>query len=141
MYVCKYACACLCMFAHVCVRDCAIKPVQPGALQPALHATSILDLYTQSLTPTGRGYEQISSGTCASRGLVTITDKVECFKASKALGRTVSRTGTTHKNDPPWGCYYEPASGHALVNINADNKANRKATVQYQSVCAGGTNV
>ena len=65
---------------------------RPTARPYTRHPICILDLYTQSLAPTGRGYEQISSGTCASSGLVTITEKAECEKAVKALGRTVTLT-------------------------------------------------
>ena len=73
-------------------------------------------------------------------GLETITEKTECQEALKALGRTVS-VGTTTALTTPWGCYYHPSSGNTYVNTNTENKENRKATKEYQSVCAGETNV
>ena len=114
------------------------------AVQPGLHPTRILDLYTQSLTPTGRGYELITSGTCASRGLLTITATTQCKEALTALGRSVSRVGTVTSHAVVWGCYYyvnQHGARYAYVNTNTANKENRKATTAYQSVCAGETNV
>ena len=111
------------------------------AVQPGLHPTRILDLYTQSLTPTGRGYELISSGTCASEGLVTITTTTWCMEAVKALGRTVSKVYPTNAPKAPWGCYYHPSNKATFMNSNAANSASRKASAKYQSVCSGETNV
>ena len=136
MYVCIYV-----PYVHVCVRDCVIKqsssePYSPDYVQPVVSTFTL-----NPLTPIARGYEQISSGTCASRGLVTITSATECKEAVKALGRTVSSVRTSTSHLPPWGCYYDPSSGSTYVNTNAGNKNGRKATAQYQSVCAGETNV